>query len=69
RRFKPYHRLDLRYDYRKYFKKFTLVTYFSIENVYNRKNEGQVFWNTKTHKTEFSYQTGFFPVGGVSLEF
>ena len=68
-RFVPYHRFDLRYDYRKFFKKATLVTYFSIENVYNRDNQGLIFWNTKTQKTEFSKQTGFFPVGGVSVEF
>ena len=69
KRFAPYHRLDVRYDYRKYFKKFTLVTYFSIENVYNRKNQGLIFWNRKKGKSQFSYQTGFFPVGGISIEF
>lgn len=68
-RFTPYHRLDLRYDYRKYFRKFTLVTYFSVENVYHRKNEAAIFWNAKRQETEFAYQTGFFPVGGFSLEF
>ncbi|OQY27095.1 MAG: hypothetical protein B6244_11640 [Candidatus Cloacimonetes bacterium 4572_55] len=68
-RFAPYHRLDLRFDHRKYFKKFVLVTYFSIENVYNRENEGDIFWNEKKLSTDNAYQTGIFPIGGISLEF
>lgn len=68
-RFTPYHKLDLRYDHRKYFKKLTLVSYFSVENVLNRRNQGLVLWNKKLAATKRSYQTGIFPVGGVSLEF
>ncbi|MCA9732129.1 MAG: TonB-dependent receptor [Deferribacteres bacterium] len=68
-RFDPYSRFDFRYDYRSYFGRYTLVSYFSIENVFNRENQGAVFWNRKTGAEAFSYQTGFFPVGGFSLEF
>ena len=68
-RFDPYHRLDLRFDYRKFFSKVTLVTYFSIENVYNRENQRHAYWNNGQGITDFRYQTGVFPVGGFSLEF
>ncbi|KAA3662764.1 MAG: TonB-dependent receptor, partial [Calditrichaeota bacterium] len=69
KRFAPYNCFDFRYDYRTYFGRYTLVSYFSIENVFNRENQGAVFWNRKTGGEEFSQQTGFFPVGGFSLEF
>lgn len=68
-RFNPYHRLDLRFDHRSFFQNFTLISYFSIENVYNRKNQNAVFWNSDQERPSFSYQTSFFPVGGFSLEF
>ncbi|MCI0511645.1 TonB-dependent receptor [candidate division KSB1 bacterium] len=68
-RYAPYHRLDLRYDYRHFYNKLTLVTYFSVENVYNRENPRWAYWETAGEKTAFNYQTGLFPVGGVSLEF
>ena len=69
KRYSPYHRLDLRFDHRTYYKHMTLVSYFSIENVYNRQNQSQVFWNSDQQETQFAHQTGFFPVGGFSLEF
>ncbi|MCF7802994.1 MAG: TonB-dependent receptor [Candidatus Marinimicrobia bacterium] len=68
-RYDPYHRLDLRFDHRTYYKNFTLVSYFSVENVYNRQNEHTRFWNNDTKETVFAHQTGIFPVGGFSLEF
>lgn len=68
-RYSPYHRLDVRFDHRSYYQHMTLVTYFSIENVYNRKNQSAVFWNNDREKMQYGYQTGFFPVGGFSLEF
>jgi len=68
-RYEPYHRLDLRFDHRSYYKNVTLVSYFSIENIYNRQNQHTRFWNADTEETVFAHQTGFFPVGGFSLEF
>jgi len=68
-RFEPYHRLDLRFDHRTFYKKITLISYFSIENVYNRQNQHSIYWNKTQAATSFRYQTGFFPVGGFSLEF
>jgi outer membrane receptor for ferrienterochelin and colicin len=68
-RFDPYHRLDLRFDHRTFYKSGTLVSYLSIENVYNRENMYSPYWNNTQQKTKFTYQTGIFVVGGVSFEF
>jgi outer membrane receptor for ferrienterochelin and colicin len=68
-RFPAYHRLDLRADHRSYYRKGTLVEYFSIENAYNRKNVRNGYWNNAQSRMDFNYQTGFFFVGGVSYEF
>ncbi len=64
----PYHRLDLRYDYRTFFNGWNLVSWFSIENIYNRQNLLSTVWNRKTAKEEKSYQTGLFPIGGFTVE-
>jgi hypothetical protein len=64
KRFPPYHRLDVRFDHRTYYKHFTLVSYFSIENVYCRKNPYRI-----SSDNSFQYQNEFFPVGGLSIEF
>ena len=68
-RYDPYHRLGLQFDYRKFFNNVTLVTYFSIENIYNQENQRHAYWNNGQCKTDFRYQTDIFPVGGFSLEF
>ncbi len=68
-RYAPYHRLDLRMDYRSFFRKMTLITYVSIQNVYARKNILMHYWDSAAQETRYYYQMGFFPVGGVSLEF
>jgi hypothetical protein len=68
-RFPAYHRLDLRVDHREYYRKGSLVEYFSIENAYDRKNVLNGFWNRAGQKMDYNYQTGFFVVGGVSYEF
>jgi hypothetical protein len=68
-RFPDYHRLDLRVDHREYYRKGSLVEYFSIENVYGRQNVLNGYWNRGRQKMDFNYQTGFFIIGGVSYEF
>ncbi|MDK9700279.1 MAG: TonB-dependent receptor [bacterium] len=64
----PYHRLDLRYDYRFFFTNWNLVTWFSIENIYNRQNFYNTYWNRKTKEQITRYQSGFFPIGGFTFE-
>ena len=41
RRFKPFHQLDLRVDKKFYFKKWSLMAYVDVQNVYNFKGEQQ----------------------------
>ena len=64
-----YHRLDIRMDYRAHFEGWNLVTYFEIQNVYARENLFMTVWNEKTHELMNVNQIGFFPVGGVKIEF
>lgn len=40
-RFKPFHQLDVRLDKNFYFKKFTLMLYFDVQNVYNFQSQQQ----------------------------
>ena len=69
RRFSPYHRLDIRFDQRSYFKYFTLVSYFSLENIYFRENQYRNKWNSQTKTEDFSFLSEFLPIGGFSFEF
>ena len=68
-RYAPYHRLDIRFDHRSYMKRGTIVEYMSIENLYNRKNIRDEYWNANQDAINYYYQTGIFIVGGMSYEF
>ena len=69
KRYPSYHRLDIRFDRRFHFKSWNLITYFEVENVYNRRNIWGYRWNRDERKNEFVYQFGFFPIGGFRVEF
>ena len=69
RRFPAYHRLDLRFDHRKSFRGFNVVTFFSLQNAYARGNVFAYYWNEVKQKEDVAYQFGFLPVGGVEVEF
>ncbi len=64
----PYHRLDVRYDYRTFFTGWNLVSWISLENVYDRQNLQAKLWNRKNGKLENKYQMGILPVFGVTVE-
>lgn len=68
-RYKDYQRFDIRYDHREYHKNFTIVEYFSIENLFNTQNLIGAFWDDKSGTTEFVEQTPRYFVGGISIEF
>ena len=69
-RYPAYHRWDIRFDYRHYiFSKWNLITYFEIENVYNRSNIWSYLYDEDDGTIEEVYQFKFFPVGGVKIEF
>ena len=68
-RYPDYFRWDLRFDHRSYYEKFTVVSFFEIENVTNRKNTFAYFWNRNKKGVDTAYQWAIFPVGGVKIEF
>lgn len=41
KRYKPFHQLDIRVDKNIFFKKWSLMLYFDLQNAYNFKSEGQ----------------------------
>ncbi len=68
-RYPAYHRLDFQIAQRHIFKGWSIVTYFNIQNVYNRKNILEYSWNDDFTEREELYQFLFMPVGGVTIEF
>ncbi|NUN10946.1 MAG: TonB-dependent receptor [Ignavibacteriaceae bacterium] len=65
----PYHRLDLRADYRITFDNWNIVTYFELQNAYFRLNLYETQWDMQENREKNIYQWRFFPVGGFSIEF
>jgi hypothetical protein len=67
-RFPDYHRLDLRLDSRYFFKKWSMVVYIDVMNIYGRKN----IWDLSRNeygKIDNVYQFSTMPVGGFSMDF
>ena len=68
RRYPAYHRLDLRLDRRFMFGGWNMVTYFDLQNVYNRDN----IWGyqyKENGEVENVLQFKVFPIGGLAIEF
>ena len=59
----------MRFDYRRQFESFHLVSFVSIFNAYNRRNLFRYYWSTRRNRPGRSDQWGFLPVGGFELEF
>lgn len=68
-RYKDYSRLDLRVDKKWNFKKWSIVSYVELQNVFNTQNVYQYFWNNYKNEIGTIYQWGFLPVGGFSVQF
>jgi hypothetical protein len=68
-RYPNYHSLNIRVDRRFLFSKSNLILYFSIWNVYNRKNVSTYYWNEIERKQEVRYQWSMLPIFGVEFEF
>ena len=64
-----YHRLDLRFDHRRHFRGVTLVSFFSVLNVYDRDNVCHYYWDAGDNRPRRATQWGLLPVGGFELEF
>lgn len=68
-RFKDYNRLDLRVDKKWNFKGLSIVSYVELQNVFNKENVYQYFWNEYKNEEGTIYQWKFLPVGGFSIQF
>ncbi len=65
----PNHSLDVRVDRRWTFKRWTLITYIDIQNVYNRKPVDIPRFNPETRSIEQEGSIGILPSIGISSEF
>jgi hypothetical protein len=68
-RMPAYHSLNLRFDRRYNFSGSSLIVFFSVWNVYNRKNVAQYYWNEVAQDQDVLYQWSLLPVGGLEFEF
>ncbi|MFQ6083161.1 MAG: TonB-dependent receptor domain-containing protein [Candidatus Aminicenantia bacterium] len=68
-RLPAYHSLSIRFDKRFYFQSTNLIIYFSVWNVFNRKNVFSYYWNTIEKKPDKLLGLPLLPVLGVEFEF
>jgi len=68
-RFKDYNRLDIRVDKKRNFKGWSIVSYIELQNIFNKENVYQYFWNEYKNEEGTIYQWKFLPVGGFSIQF
>ncbi len=64
-----YHSMNLRVDRRYNFSGSNLIVYFSVWNVYNRKNVYSYYWNEVEKKEDVIYQWSILPIIGLEFEF
>ncbi|MCK4460909.1 MAG: TonB-dependent receptor, partial [candidate division Zixibacteria bacterium] len=64
-----YHSMNLRVDRRFHFRRTSLILFFSVWNVYNRKNIYRTYWNTVDREQGTIYQWSILPVMGLEFEF
>ena len=64
-----YHNLFLRYEFRKVYKSFNVVSYLEFWNAYNRKNVETYIWSNANKKILEVTYFSFIPVGGFEIEF
>lgn len=68
-KYPSYSRLDLRVDKKFYIGSSCLTTYLELQNVYNRDNVYEYFWNKEKQAVGTIYNWSFMPVGGFSYQF
>ena len=69
KRYPDYHSLNIRFDKRYHYKNSCIVTYFSLWNVYDRKNVTSYLWDRHDNEMETMYGWRFIPIGGFEYEF
>jgi hypothetical protein len=57
-----YFRADLRFSYKREFRKSTMEFAMELENITNHTNIFDQSYNSRTYKIVNNYQQGFFPV-------
>lgn len=67
-RYPDYHRLDIRWDHKFIFERWSLAWYMGVQNVYNRKNVWW-YWYGDNATVDTVYQFTIFPMGGLVIEF
>jgi hypothetical protein len=68
-RYPSYSRLDVRWDHKFVMKKWSMSWYFEVQNVLSRKNVWMYLYNDGQKERETVYGTGFYPMGGLVIEF
>jgi hypothetical protein len=68
-RLPAFHALDVRIDRRWSFRGLQLEVYLDVQNVYDRENISEFFWNARTQTPEAEGSLGVLPSIGVNLEF
>ncbi|HPI19601.1 MAG TPA: TonB-dependent receptor [Candidatus Kapabacteria bacterium] len=64
-----YSRFDIKIDSRFNYSDWSIICYFSIENLFNTKNILKRQWDTNEQAVTIKEQIGLFPVGGIRIEF
>lgn len=67
-RYPDYHRLDIAFNSRYNYEKWSLSVYLSIQNLYNRKNIAGYQYNSDGTRDNI-YQFSLLPVGGIEVNF
>jgi len=67
-RYPDYHRLDIAFNSRYNFEKWSLGVYLSVQNLYNRKNIASYQYNSDGTRDNV-YQFSLLPVGGIEVNF
>ncbi len=68
-RYPAYSRLDLRWDHKFVMRNWSLAWYFEVQNVLSRKNVWMYLYKDGQKDRETVYGNGFYPMGGLVIEF
>lgn len=69
KQFKPYYRFDLGFNYKLNTANTTHTFAVDVQNVTNKKNDLDVFFNYKTNRVDYSKQLGLIPFVKYKIEF
>jgi hypothetical protein len=69
KRMPDYYRLDIRFSLKRNYKSLTSTLALDIQNTTNRKNVGGQYFDEKTGKVNYWYQTSLIPILSYRLEF